>query len=237
MENVGFLHFIAQSDIIGKLLFASLVIMSVTTWSILLLKIIALSRLNKEDQQFLIQLSDTQKQTELSASTPPSKHQGVLDRITTMTKLAQQQYRSLNTDERNCIGNEQDFLIGIMQKNIKQEVTNAGSGLTVFATIAATAPFVGLFGTVWGVYHALIAIGSSGTASLDQIATPVGEALVMTGVGLAVAVPAVIAYNWLLRKNRSLAERLDAYIFDLLPLLLVGKILNINSYASQRTDT
>ena len=236
MENVGFLHFIAQSDIIGKLLFASLVIMSVTTWSILLLKLIALSRLNKEDQQFLTQLSDSQKHTELRASTAPSKHQGVLARITAMTALAQKQYRSLNTDERNCIGNEQDFLIGIMQKNIKQEVTNAGSGLTVFATIAATAPFVGLFGTVWGVYHALIAIGSSGVASLDQIATPVGEALVMTGIGLAVAVPAVIAYNWLLRKNRSLAERLDAYIFDLLPLLLVGKTLNAASYAPQRTD-
>ena len=75
------------------------------------------------------------------------------------------------------------------------------------ATIGSTAPFVGLFGTVWGIYHALVTIGIAGQASIDKVAGPVGEALIMTAIGLAVAVPAVIGYNWLLRRNKTIMER------------------------------
>ena len=98
-------------------------------------------------------------------------------------------------------------------------------GQVVLASIGATAPFIGLFGTVWGILHALLAIGQAGAASLDQIAGPVGEALVMTGLGLAVAIPAVVAYNALVRANRVLNARLDAYAFDLLTLLSTGATL------------
>ena len=83
-------------------------------------------------------------------------------------------------------------------------------GLTFLATVGSTAPFVGLFGTVWAIYHALIAIGLAGEASLDKVAGPVGEALVMTAIGLAVAVPAVLAYNWLLRRNKTIMRTLNA---------------------------
>ena len=80
------------------------------------------------------------------------------------------------------------------------------NGLTFLATVGSTAPFVGLFGTVWAIYHALIKIGDSGQASLDKVAGPVGEALIMTAIGLAVAVPAVLGYNWLVRRNKTLME-------------------------------
>ena len=89
------------------------------------------------------------------------------------------------------------------------------SGLSVLASVGATAPFVGLFGTVWGIYHALAAIGASGQASLDRVAGPVGEALVMTALGIAVAVPAVLAYNFLLRANRDVSRALDGFAQDL----------------------
>ena len=79
-------------------------------------------------------------------------------------------------------------------------------GLTFLATVGSTAPFVGLFGTVWAIYHALIGIGIAGEATLDKVAGPVGEALIMTAIGLAVAVPAVLAYNWLLRRNKSIVR-------------------------------
>ena len=92
----------------------------------------------------------------------------------------------------------------------------------MLATIGATAPFVGLFGTVWGVYHALVAIGMSGSGMLDKVAGPVGEALIMTGIGLAVALPAVMGYNWLTRSNRVLTAKLDAFAFELLTFLLDG---------------
>src|SRR5437899_5311853 len=84
-------------------------------------------------------------------------------------------------------------------------------GLAFLATVGSTAPFVGLFGTVWGIYHALTAIGIAGQASIDKVAGPVGEALIMTAIGLAVAVPAVLGYNWLVRRNKSAMEEVRAF--------------------------
>jgi biopolymer transport protein ExbB len=94
-------------------------------------------------------------------------------------------------------------------------------GLSVLATIGATAPFVGLFGTVWGIYNALVTIGVSGQASIDKVAGPVGEALIMTAVGLAVAVPAVLAYNALVRRNRVILHAIKGFGSELHTQLLV----------------
>ena len=85
------------------------------------------------------------------------------------------------------------------------------TGLAFLATVGSTAPFIGLFGTVWGIYHALTAIGIAGQASIDKVAGPVGEALIMTALGLAVAVPAVLGYNWLVRRNRVAMERVRRF--------------------------
>jgi biopolymer transport protein ExbB len=96
------------------------------------------------------------------------------------------------------------------------------SGLPFLATVGSTAPFVGLFGTVWGIYHALVAIGISGQASIDRVAGPVGEALIMTAIGLAVAVPAVMGYNWLLRRNKVVLDDLRNFTSDLHAYLVSG---------------
>ena len=90
-----------------------------------------------------------------------------------------------------------------------------GEGLAFLATVGSTAPFIGLFGTVVGIYRALIKIGSSGEASINTVAGPVGEALIMTALGLVVAVPAVLAYNWLIRRNKSIMEDLAAFTNDI----------------------
>jgi biopolymer transport protein ExbB len=92
-------------------------------------------------------------------------------------------------------------------------------GLAFLATVGSTAPFVGLFGTVWGIYHALTAIGIAGQASIDKVAGPVGEALIMTAMGLAVAVPAVLGYNWLIRRNKVILDRVRNFAADLVALL------------------
>ncbi|MCS6944771.1 MAG: MotA/TolQ/ExbB proton channel family protein [Sutterellaceae bacterium] len=97
-------------------------------------------------------------------------------------------------------------------------------GLAFLATVGSTAPFVGLFGTVWGIYHALTAIGVAGQASIDKVAGPVGEALIMTAIGLAVAVPAVIGYNWLVRRNKTVMESVRSFGADLHAVLLGGKV-------------
>ena len=96
-------------------------------------------------------------------------------------------------------------------------------GLAVLATVGSTAPFVGLFGTVWGIYHALTAIGIAGQASIDKVAGPVGESLIMTAFGLAVAVPAVMGYNWLIRRNKTVMEKVRTFSGDVHNLLLSAK--------------
>jgi biopolymer transport protein ExbB len=96
-------------------------------------------------------------------------------------------------------------------------------GLAFLATVGSTAPFVGLFGTVWGIYNALVKIGISGQASIDKVAGPVGEALIMTAIGLAVAVPAVMGYNWLVRRNKNVMDATRAFSGDLHNVLIAGK--------------
>jgi biopolymer transport protein ExbB len=98
--------------------------------------------------------------------------------------------------------------------------SNLQKGLAFLATVGSTAPFIGLFGTVWGIYHALTAIGVAGQASIDKVAGPVGEALIMTAIGLAVAVPAVLGYNWLVRRNKALVEEVHAFGAELHAVLL-----------------
>ncbi|MBR7780486.1 MotA/TolQ/ExbB proton channel family protein, partial [Undibacterium rugosum] len=102
-----------------------------------------------------------------------------------------------------------------IQRAVDKVQSRLQDGLAFLATVGSTAPFVGLFGTVWGIYHALTAIGMSGQASIDKVAGPVGEALIMTAIGLAVAVPAVLGYNFLVRRNKSAMEEVRAFAADL----------------------
>ncbi len=110
-----------------------------------------------------------------------------------------------------------------IQRAIDNVASRLQDGLAFLATVGSTAPFVGLFGTVWGIYNALTAIGISGQASIDKVAGPVGEALIMTAIGLAVAVPAVMGYNWLIRRNKAAMERVRGFGSDLHSVLLAGK--------------
>jgi len=110
-----------------------------------------------------------------------------------------------------------------VQRAIESVNSRLQDGLALLATVGSTAPFVGLFGTVWGIYHALTAIGISGQASIDKVAGPVGEALIMTAIGLAVAVPAVMGYNWLIRRNKTAMDHVRTFGNDVHNVLLSGK--------------
>ncbi|MGB8338301.1 MAG: MotA/TolQ/ExbB proton channel family protein [Burkholderiales bacterium] len=109
-----------------------------------------------------------------------------------------------------------------IQRSVENVQSRLQDGLALLATVGSTAPFVGLFGTVWGILHALTAIGVAGQASIDKVAGPVGEALLMTAIGLAVAVPAVLAYNWLVRRNKLSMEKVRAFGTDLHSVLMSG---------------
>ena len=123
-------------------------------------------------------------------------------------------------------GSPAEFITRAMRRVVDEETARMESGLTVLASVGSTAPFVGLFGTVWGVYHALINIGMSGQGTLDKVAGPVGEALVMTALGLAVAIPAVLAYNTMVRGNRVVLAQLDSFAHDLFAFLTTGAHVN-----------
>ena len=110
----------------------------------------------------------------------------------------------------------------IVQRAMDRVQSRLQDGLAFLATVGSTAPFVGLFGTVWGIYHALTAIGVAGQASIDKVAGPVGEALIMTAIGLAVAVPAVLGYNWLVRRNKACMDDVRAFGNDLHSVLLAS---------------
>ncbi|MEO8298268.1 MAG: MotA/TolQ/ExbB proton channel family protein [Burkholderiales bacterium] len=113
-----------------------------------------------------------------------------------------------------------DWVTLRLQRAIERVQARLQGGLAFLATVGSTAPFVGLFGTVWGIYHALTAIGAAGQASIDKVAGPVGEALIMTAIGLAVAVPAVLGYNWLVRRNKAALDEVRAFGSDLHAVLL-----------------
>jgi len=115
-----------------------------------------------------------------------------------------------------------DWVTRSLRNAIDDSTSRLQNGLAVLASIGSTAPFVGLFGTVWGIYHALVKIGMSGQASIDKVAGPVGEALIMTAIGLAVAVPAVLGYNWLVRRNKAVMDQVNAFGADLHAVLLAS---------------
>lgn len=115
-----------------------------------------------------------------------------------------------------------DWMMLSLRQAIDESSAKLQAGMAVLASVGSTAPFVGLFGTVWGIYHALVAIGTSGQASIDKVAGPVGEALIMTALGLAVAIPATFGYNALVRGNKTILAQLNKFGFDLHALFVTG---------------
>jgi biopolymer transport protein ExbB len=120
-----------------------------------------------------------------------------------------------NARSLNAKSSESDIVTRVLRQQMNHVVVKLEAGLSLLASIGATAPFVGLLGTVWGIYHALTTVAHSGSVQLDQIAGPVGEALIMTALGLLVAIPAVLAYNAFNRINRITLAELDAFAYDL----------------------
>lgn len=148
-------------------------------------------------------------------------HKGDLAKLTLsgFEALAQNREVSLSLDS---LGDRKDILERTLRSELQQLQHRKEYGLMALASIGSTAPFVGLFGTVWGIYHALIAISLAGSANMEMVAGPLGEALVATAAGLAAAIPAVLAFNAFNRANRTLAEKLDGFAHDLHAFLTTG---------------
>ncbi|MBE2262104.1 MAG: MotA/TolQ/ExbB proton channel family protein [Burkholderiaceae bacterium] len=119
-----------------------------------------------------------------------------------------------------------DWVTRCLRNSIDHTTARLQNGLAILASVGSTAPFVGLFGTVWGIYHALMGIGAAGEATIDKVAGPIGEALIMTAMGLAVAIPAVLGYNALVRGNKFVINKLNRFAYDLHAYFVTGARVN-----------
>ncbi|HLX29913.1 MAG TPA: MotA/TolQ/ExbB proton channel family protein [Casimicrobiaceae bacterium] len=199
-------------DLVARITLGILALMSAGSWYIIVTKVYEQSRMNRQaraaDRTFWKAPTVQKGAGELREGSPyrfiaesgieaTSKHEGLLGGV------------DMNT-----------WISMSIQRAIDNVQSRTQDGLAFLATVGSTAPFVGLFGTVWGIYHALTAIGIAGQASIDKVAGPVGEALIMTAIGLAVAVPAVLGYNWLIRRNKAAMDRVRGFAADLHAVLL-----------------
>jgi biopolymer transport protein ExbB len=199
-------------DLVAKITLSILVIMSLGTWYIIITKVYEQSRMGLQARA-----------AEKSFWTAPSVRQGAesLKEGSPYRFIAESGLEA-TTKHEGLLGavNMNDWITMSIQRAIDNVQSRTQDGLAFLATVGSTAPFVGLFGTVWGIYHALTAIGIAGQASIDKVAGPVGEALIMTAIGLAVAVPAVLGYNWLIRRNKAAMERIRGFGADLHAVLM-----------------
>jgi len=220
--TIGLAHFIGQTDAVGKTLLVVLLLMSMVTWYLIVAKAAHAARTAKQTKQFLSSFWESPSVQAVASRLDRNPACEPFSRLTAHAITAVRHHKRHSARTLEDGGTDADFLTRAIRRVIDEETARCESGLTTLASIGSTAPFIGLFGTVWGVYHALVSIGMSGQGTLDKVAGPVGEALIMTALGLAVAVPAVLAYNYSVRRNRVFLARLDSFAHDLYALLTTG---------------
>ncbi len=222
-NGMGIAHLLSQNSGVGLIPFILLVLMSLGTCYYALLKGYLAQREQRLNARFIAdfwQHDSVQEMERQLAHLPPQEAYG---RLTGAALAAVAQLNRAEERAVSCkLGSPDEYLLRAMRRAITQERVRLGQGLAFLASVGSAAPFIGLFGTVWGIYHALLAIGAAGQSSLDKVAGPVGEALIMTGFGLAVALPAVLIYNFFVRRNRLRLAALEEFGHDLFTLLVTG---------------
>jgi biopolymer transport protein ExbB len=231
-NNLGMLHFINQADAVAWGVLAVLVGMSVCSWFVLAQKTWRLWAIGRQAKALVQRLDDIQQaptlhslalQLQLHTSQTMHEAQGPFSALAAKTLAAAEQYAQPGHASIVSKVDAQTFLENTLARSLDEARANLEHGQTLLASVASCAPFVGLFGTVWGIYHALVNIGISGQASLDKVAGPVGEALIMTALGLVVAIPALLAFNGFARSQRAVMHNLEGFAHDLFGLLCTGR--------------
>jgi biopolymer transport protein ExbB len=201
-----------EGDAVSKGVLLILVIMSFSTWYIFVTKM-------WEQQRLMMQAKLTEKNFWAAANLEDGIEK--LSKNNVFRTVAERGQQAMS--RQGGMLTQADWVQTSLARAVEEENARLGSGISFLASIGSTSPFVGLFGTVWGILNALTAIGIAGQASIDKVAGPVGEALIMTAVGLAVAVPAVLCYNLLVRRNKVLNEKFRSFASDLTTYLLSSK--------------
>ena len=218
-QNLGFTHYWAQGDAVSHSVAYILLLMSIISWYYILSKAWTSWRIRK---------SATALEGFWSAPSMPDAI-GFLrqsDSENIYAPMASQALEAVNVKSHagslNATIDPGELVTRTLRQQMNRVSSRLENGLTLLASVGSTAPFIGLFGTVWGIYHALVAVSSAGTIQIDKVAGPVGEALIMTAIGLVVAIPAVLGYNAFTRVNRITLSELDGFAHDLHAHLTTG---------------
>ena len=206
-KQFGLMQALEEGGAVSWFIFITMEIMSAVSWYIMFTKLIEQGKVLKQSREGVQKFwASTNVKDGANKFEKDSAYRQLVDDAL----LAEEQHGKLIDAQ-----DQHEWMHSSMQRS--QDAINAklGTGLAFLATVGSTSPFVGLLGTVIGIYRALIKIGASGDASIDKVAGPVGEALIMTAIGLVVAVPAVMGYNWLQRRNKLIAERMSTFCNDL----------------------
>ncbi|HQV87565.1 MAG TPA: MotA/TolQ/ExbB proton channel family protein [Nitrosomonas sp.] len=229
--GLGFSHFLAQIDGVGISVLVLLLSLSIASWYLIITKSIANYIAKRRAEAFIKHFWSFDSLQAVSIEFKNTAPNNVFAALAKLGIDAAADSKIHSSYKLAAAGGKSEFLTRALRNGIDQEATRIENGLTLIASAGSAAPYIGLFGTVWGIYHALIQIGLSGQGTLDKVAGPVGEALIMTALGLAVAIPAVLAYNAFVRRNRIWLARLEAFAHDLFVLITVGDSDESNSSA------
>ncbi|MEM5387934.1 MotA/TolQ/ExbB proton channel family protein [Paraburkholderia phymatum] len=228
MQNYGIAHVWAQGDFVTRGIAVALLIMSVLSWSVIVIKswhVMRLKRLTKNAEQAFWHADDFNDGVKKLGSDTSSPAENPFLALALSGQEAADHHHQTQPHLHDRM-DVSDWVTRCLKDTMDDSIARMQSGLAILASIGSTAPFVGLFGTVWGIYHALLTIGATGQSSIDQVAGPVGEALIMTAFGLFVAIPAVLGYNALTRANKAIVSRLSRFAHGLHAFFVTGARLS-----------
>ncbi len=218
-SEFGLVHVWQQGDVVTKAVAGLLLVMSLASWMVILIKSLDLFKFKNHCQG-----ADDFWHSEDFASALnklDSRPGNPFRELALAGREATAHHRNTKTHLHDTL-DVSDWVTRCLRNSIDEFTARLQSGLAILASVGSTAPFVGLFGTVWGIYHALLSIGAAGQATIDKVAGPIGEALIMTALGLAVAIPAVLGYNALVRGNKNVLGKLNRFAHDLHAYFVTG---------------
>lgn len=222
LNQMSFAHLLQNLDFIGWVVLLTLAIMSILSVYWIVMNFIKNVRLRSKSDRVVSTFWETTNAQDAIRYMEEQSRAEPFSKIALDAAQAAAHHQRHEGSRLVESLNRSEFVDRALRQAVTRESLRLEGGLTVLATVGSTAPFVGLLGTVWGIYHALIRIGLTGQASIDAVAGPVGEALIMTAVGLFVAIPAVLAYNFFVRLNRVTNNKFDTFAHDLHDFFATG---------------
>ncbi|ANB19798.1 Biopolymer transport ExbB protein [Dokdonella koreensis DS-123] len=232
---MGFDHLIQNFDPLGWIVFVTLVLMSLMSWFYIVANFLRNTMIRARMERVISTFWDTPSTQDAVRFMEEQPKAEPFSKIALDCASAAAHHQRSEGSRLVDALSRSEFIDRALRQAVSRESMRLETGLTVLATVGSSAPFVGLLGTVWGIYHALIKIAASGNASMEAVAGPVGEALIMTAFGLFVAIPAVLAYNFYVRSNRLTYARFDEFAHDLHDFFATGSRIESGAVASVQT--